>query len=98
MTLTFELSPEAERRLASRAAAQGQDVTAYVRQLVERDLGPAPSSAPPHQATLDLLTRWDAEDGTDDRAEVDRRQAEWEDLKRALNNSRGAVGARKLFP
>jgi hypothetical protein len=38
MTITITLRPEQERRLAERAARAGQDVDAYVHQLIDRDL------------------------------------------------------------
>ena len=38
MTITINLRPEQERRLAERAARAGQDVAAYVRQLIDRDI------------------------------------------------------------
>ncbi|HZW34124.1 MAG TPA: hypothetical protein VFF52_25595 [Isosphaeraceae bacterium] len=39
MTITISLNPEQERRLAKRAAQAGQEVTAYVHHLIDRDLG-----------------------------------------------------------
>jgi hypothetical protein len=38
MTITINLSPEQERRLAERAARAGQEVTAYVHQLIDHDI------------------------------------------------------------
>ena len=38
MTITINLSPEQERRLAERAARAGQDVTGYVHHLIDRDI------------------------------------------------------------
>ena len=38
MTITIDLSPEQERRLAERAARAGQDVTGYVHHLIDRDI------------------------------------------------------------
>jgi hypothetical protein len=38
MTVTISLPPEAERKLAERAAASGQDVPAYVHQLIQKDI------------------------------------------------------------
>lgn len=95
MTVTIDLPPDEERRLAHRAAAQGQDVAAYVRAVLMQDLAAAPS---PNQATLKLLAQWDKEDATDDPAELERRRQEGEDLIRNLNRNREEVGARKLFP
>jgi hypothetical protein len=38
MTITINLRPEQERRLAERAAGAGQDVAAYVHRLIDRDI------------------------------------------------------------
>jgi predicted DNA-binding protein len=38
MTITIDLSPEQERRLAALAARAGQDVTGYVHYLIDRDI------------------------------------------------------------
>ncbi len=38
MTITIDLRPEQERRLVERAARAGQDVAAYVRHLIDRDI------------------------------------------------------------
>lgn len=38
MTVTIALPPEAERKLAERAAASGQDIPAYVERLIQRDI------------------------------------------------------------
>lgn len=39
MTITIDLNPEQERRLAARAARAGQDVPGYVHHLIDRDIG-----------------------------------------------------------
>jgi hypothetical protein len=38
MTITISLSPQQERRLAERAAQAGQEIAAYVHQLIDRDI------------------------------------------------------------
>jgi hypothetical protein len=38
MTITIDLRPDQERRLAERAARAGQDLTAYVHHLIDRDI------------------------------------------------------------
>jgi hypothetical protein len=43
MTLTLNLPPETEARLQARAASQGQDVYAYLQQLIEKDLQAKPT-------------------------------------------------------
>jgi hypothetical protein len=40
MTITIDIRPEQERRLTERAARAGQDVAAYVRHLIDRDIDP----------------------------------------------------------
>jgi hypothetical protein len=39
MTITISLSPKQEKQLAERAAQAGQEVAAYVQDLIDRDLG-----------------------------------------------------------
>jgi len=53
MTVTIALPPVEEKKLAARAAASGQDITAYVRRLIEKDIEQpsfAELFAPLHQA------------------------------------------------
>ena len=38
MKITIDLRPEQERRLSERAARAGQDIAAYVRHLIDRDI------------------------------------------------------------
>jgi hypothetical protein len=38
MSITINLTPDEERKLLERAARNGQDVTAYVHRLIERDI------------------------------------------------------------
>jgi len=47
MSLTINLSPDQERRLLERAARNGQDVTAYVHRLIERDIEDAAEALAP---------------------------------------------------
>jgi hypothetical protein len=96
MTVTIDLPPDEERKLARRAAAQGQDLAGYIRTVLLQDLAAVAPS--PNQATLKLLAQWDEEDATDDAAELERRRQEGEELLRSLNRNREEVGARKLFP
>ena len=88
------LNPELEKRLTEEASRHGVDAVEYARRLIEQHL---PRSEPlPGQATLDLFARWDEEDATEDPAEISRRESQWEELKRALNESHSSD--RKLFP
>jgi hypothetical protein len=38
MTITISLTPDQEKRLAERAARAGQEVAAYVHQLIDHDI------------------------------------------------------------
>ena len=38
MSITIQLTPEEETKLLKRASRAGQDVTTYVRMLIERDI------------------------------------------------------------
>ena len=38
MSITISLTPDEERKLLERAARNGQDMTAYVHRLIERDI------------------------------------------------------------
>jgi hypothetical protein len=53
------------------------------------------------QSLADLFAEWDGEDGTDDPAEISRRNQEVEEFKEAMNRNRTEMegpGSRKLFP
>src|SRR4051812_18478577 len=97
MTLMIELPAELENRLKIEAQTRGVAPEEYARKLLEENL---PKSSPPEEAQGNSLQRlfaqWDAEDATDDPAEIARRQQEWEELKKALNENRGSY--RKPFP
>lgn len=63
MTLNISLSPESEARLRARAAAQGKDVAAYVRETIEEsladdDTGNAPRLESPAQGTPQWFARF----------------------------------------
>ena len=38
MTITINLSPDQQRRLTAKAAQAGRDLSAYVQQLIDRDI------------------------------------------------------------
>jgi hypothetical protein len=74
MTLTIDLAPETEERLRAAAEAQGQDVAALVRVLVESAYPPRKPSLlelagfaahlrrddlPPEEIVRQLRTEWD---------------------------------------
>lgn len=63
-----------------------------------------PANAPPppmgsiDTATLELLAAWKAEDATSDPEKLREADEEIAEFKKAMNESRAAVGARPLFP
>ena len=95
MTLTIQIDDDVARLLAREAGRQGVDAHEYARRLIAHSVG-HPETTPPNRATLDLLAQWDREDATDDPAEIERREGELKELKRALNDNRGS--GRMPFP
>jgi hypothetical protein len=45
MTVTIDLTPDEERRLQERAAQHGQDLPAYLHQLIRENLDAAPPAS-----------------------------------------------------
>lgn len=98
MTLTIsDLPPEVERRLKSEAARLGVDEAEYVKRLIQQGL---PATDEPtrfvDRATLDLVAQWDAEDATDDPAELARRAREWEQFRKSMNED--SLSGRPVYP
>lgn len=83
MTLTVEFPPEVEERLGRAARARGMQPDEYVREVVTESL-----PTPGRTAIARLFAEWEAEDATDDPAELAARQAEWEELRANLEADR----------
>lgn len=93
--MTLTLPADLEQRLAERASQIGLSAEEYARTLIERGL----SQPVPDRATLELLGKWRAEDETQDPAELARREAEFEEFKQAMNESkRQAEGPNARIP
>jgi hypothetical protein len=99
MALSIELTPDDERQLKAEAARKGVAVEEYARALIVQAL--------PHdverqkklnQPTIELLERWAKESETTDPAEIAKAEAELAEFKRAMNETREAAGARKIYP
>jgi predicted glycogen debranching enzyme len=93
--MTIILPAEIELRLKNEASRQGLDPSQLAAALLSRALGRS------DQATLDVLARWEAENATDDPAEIARREQELQEFKRAMNRNRrdsDGPGARTPFP
>jgi len=84
VTITLHLKPDVQSRVAAQAAASGLPVDAFVERIIE-EFATATQIADP---TLALFARWDAEDATDDPAEIAARNREWEDLEASLKAHR----------
>jgi hypothetical protein len=92
MSLLIRLSPEAEGRLLREAGRAGLDASEYACRLIEKHLTTNRSA----DSTLSLLAAWDTEDATEDPKELEVRRREWEDFKRALNESHSSP--REIYP
>jgi len=53
MSITISLSPEEEKRLRERAARAGQDIAAYVRQLIHREIHGVSEALAPFRHEVD---------------------------------------------
>jgi hypothetical protein len=91
MTLAIDLPPVLLVRVEARAQERGMALTEYVTKLIEEAL-----PAEPNARGISLLKGWEAEDATDDPAELEARRVDWEATKAALNE--GHSSERKLFP
>jgi hypothetical protein len=95
MTLTIELSPSEEIRLAAAAQREGIDLAQMAHKLVAEHL--------PTLATHDedpvaaLFTRWEDEDAALTPEELREEQRQWEEMKTHLNAERDRAGARRVF-
>jgi hypothetical protein len=69
----------------------------YVKKLILEHLPPAENG----QSLAGLFAGWEAEDGTDDPAEIERRNREVTEFKQAMNRNRLEMegpASRKPFP
>jgi len=100
MTIRLELAPELEARLRLKAEIEGQDITAYLQSIAEREAGNEGENEEQrrkNQAAIDLLNAWDAEDATDNPEEIAQRQAEWEEFKTGMNAAHSS-SKRVIYP
>ena len=89
------LSPESLERLRQEAARRGVSPEDFARQLIEGQLNPTPVR-PDARRMIDLMNQWDREDRTDDPEELERRQKDFDEFKRAINESHSSD--RKIYP
>lgn len=98
MSMTIELNPEQEARVREAAAREGLPTTEWAARKLLADLPEGLRPSPGGDPTLELFAKWAAEDATDDPEEIRKAEAQLQELKEALNDSRRLVGARLLFP
>ncbi len=98
--MTILLSEEAANRLNAEASRRGIRAEQLVEQLIDAAI-PVNGAAQPNQSSIDILAAWEAETATDDPAELERRQSEFEEFKKELNRTRimtDGPDARVPFP
>ncbi len=104
--LKLNLSQEIETRVREEAMRRGIAAEDYAAHLVADSL-PSPSAPEPSAAAAaehslsDLFSKWAQDDETEDPTEIERRNAEFEELKEAMNQSRLEMegpNSRKLWP
>jgi len=97
VTVSVDIPTDLEARLRDEAARAGLSPEDYIRRLIERHL---PSAGAARQ-TLDLLAQWEAEDATNDPAELERRRREAEEFMEGMNRNRlesEGPAARTAYP
>jgi hypothetical protein len=93
MTVTLNLKPEVQAKVVRQAAAKGTAISDYLEKLIEETVDTEPrviysqEQLTKNQAALAMLDEWDREDETDDAEEITRRQAEWEQFKKGMNEN-----------
>ncbi len=103
MTVTLELTPAEEARLAEAVRLTGLPPDEAAHSVLAEHLPPshtevAEGRLQPRGTAAALLRRWREEDATDDPDEIRRAEKELAELKRNLNANRAATGERLLFP
>lgn len=102
MTVTLELTPTEEARLAEASRRTGLPPAEAIHSVLAEHLPFAPETAPlplrPRGTAAALLRRWREEDATDDPEEIRRAEEDLAELKRNLNANRAATGERLPFP
>ncbi|MFN3649768.1 MAG: hypothetical protein ACK47B_09310 [Armatimonadota bacterium] len=96
MSLTIELSPEEQARLADAASREGLAPEELARKLLCEHLAPAAEGSPPDDPTLALFRQWEAEGAARTADEARGENELWEQFQTNVNETRAALGMRKL--
>ena len=98
MTVTIELSPQEDARLAAAARRAGLPPREYAHKLVSDHLPATEAENPvPEDPTLALFKLWEEEDAQMTPEEVAEAQREFEEFKDNINAERDRAGARRVF-
>jgi len=95
--ISITLPPEIEQRLKGEATRRGLKAEEYAGRLIVQHLPPAGGAT----SLTDLFAEWEAEDGTNDAVEIERRNREVASFKQAMDRNRQemeGLGARRLMP
>ncbi len=98
MTLTIDLTPAEEERLAAAARRAGTDPVDVMRKLVTEYLPPAEREEEPQGTAAALLRGWLRDEATDDPVQIQKAQEELNEFKRNINANRAATGERLPYP
>ena len=99
MTLTIDLTPAEEARLAAAVRRTGAEPADVMRKLVTEHLPPAETEGDARNAaSISLLQSWLVEDATDDSNEICRAEEELAEFKHNMNANRAATGERLVYP
>lgn len=90
MTLTLELTPQEECRVRE-AKARGIDVQTLLKGVI------ASLPEPIEDRTNELFAQWEAEDATDDPAEIEAAERELAEFKANINANRALTGERPIY-
>ncbi len=95
MTLTIELTPEQEMRLAEAAQQEGVELTALAQKLVTDHLSLLLPTAE-QDPTLALFEQWRQEEALRTPEEIEQESRLWEAVEQGINAARVEQGMRTL--
>jgi hypothetical protein len=96
MTLMIELSPDEQARLAAAAKQEGVAPAELARKVLTDHLPPLGAEPQPEDPTLALFRQWAEEDATRTPEEAAQENELWAQFLTNVNETRAALGIRKL--
>lgn len=102
MTVTLDLKPEVEAEVTRRAEAAGADLQEQINRIIAEAVKRQPSTLSDdalmerNRKAQAVLRQWREEDKTDDLEEIARRQAEWEEFRKGMNEHHSS--GRIIYP